>query len=146
MLTLLYHSFDVSETASIPDRVFKYTFRTHGYSLTSNTVRCAISFDFTDHSHLKNAFTYHFRVWTPLDMKEAMLEAGFKSVHFWLGKAKNAEVEEEEEVLDTDEDEKYGKKDEGVMTFTKHAWTDNVPTSKNWNGSLPFLNGRKKKG
>lgn len=43
-----------------------------------------IHFRFPDRSELKRAFTYHWRFWTLPEVRELLLEAGFRDVHvYW---------------------------------------------------------------
>ncbi len=32
---------------------------------------------------MRNAFTYDYRMWTPVELKEALLESGFQKVHLY---------------------------------------------------------------
>lgn len=45
----------------------------------NNDARYAIHFKFLDGSMMKDAFTYDWRLWTPPEIRDAMIEAGFKS-------------------------------------------------------------------
>jgi hypothetical protein len=63
---------------------FDYIFEQSNIDLVSNTCHCHISFKFKDGSWMKRAFSYHFRMWTLAEVRDAMLEAGFVDVDFFL--------------------------------------------------------------
>lgn len=63
---------------------FDYIFEQSNIDLISNTCYCHISFKFKDGSWMKRAFSYHFRMWTLAEVRDAMLEAGFVKVDFFL--------------------------------------------------------------
>ena len=53
--------------------------------ITSHMV-CKIHFSFPDGSRMKNAFAYEWRLWTLPEVREILLEAGFKRVTvYWQG-------------------------------------------------------------
>ncbi|KAJ1677528.1 hypothetical protein EV182_005977, partial [Spiromyces aspiralis] len=75
----------VDEHADIRDfGSFKYKFEHRGFDLLTNTAKFAISFRASNGVQLKDAYTYHFRMYTPFELKEAMLEAGFDYVSIWI--------------------------------------------------------------
>jgi hypothetical protein len=43
-----------------------------------------LHFEFPDGSWLKSAFRYDFRLYTIMEIREAMMEAGFKRTHVWF--------------------------------------------------------------
>ncbi len=47
-------------------------------------MRCYIHFEFEDGSKLKKAFTYDWRIWTPMEIRDLLLEAGYSEVDFYL--------------------------------------------------------------
>ena len=49
----------------------------------TNHINCHISFDFPDGSSRKNVFSYDWRLWTAPEIKEILLEIGFKQVTFY---------------------------------------------------------------
>jgi len=44
-------------------------------------ITCKIHFEFDDGSRMRNAFTYEWRLWTLPELREILLEAGFKDIH-----------------------------------------------------------------
>ena len=53
---------------------------------------CHIHFKFPDGSKIKRAFTYEWRMWTLPEIRELLLEAGFKSARvFWEGEDDDGE-------------------------------------------------------
>lgn len=65
---------------------FDYVWDQHTFDPVSGDMECRIHFEFPDGSKLKNAFTYHWRLWTLPELRELLEEAGFKRVRiFWEG-------------------------------------------------------------
>lgn len=55
------------------------------YPLTSE-MTCKIHFEFEDGSIMRNAFTYHWRLWSPNEVREILEDVGFSRVEFyWEG-------------------------------------------------------------
>lgn len=59
---------------------FTYVWDQHAYNPVSGDMECRIHFEFRDGTRLRNAFTYHWRLWTMPEVRELLLEAGFKNV------------------------------------------------------------------
>ena len=65
---------------------FTYIWSQSEFHPLTNFIRCKISFEFPDKSSIKNAFTYDWRLWTAPEIKELLIEAGFRKVtFFWEG-------------------------------------------------------------
>ena len=61
------------------------------YPVTNHMV-AHIHFKFPDGSKIKNAFTYEWRMWTLPEIRELLLEAGFRTVRiFWEGEDEDGE-------------------------------------------------------
>ena len=61
------------------------------YPVTNHMV-CHIHFKFPDGSKIKNAFTYERRMWTLPEIRELLLEAGFKTARiYWEGEDEDGE-------------------------------------------------------
>ncbi|ODQ54436.1 hypothetical protein SAICODRAFT_6190 [Saitoella complicata NRRL Y-17804] len=116
----------------ILDKDTTYTFTSTAFSMTSGTLKCALNFYFSDGSKLEGAFKYHFRVWSMLELKEAMLEAGFKDVGLWVGRKLKQEKEETDGEEDEDEEEEDDA-DDGIMEYRKHEWKDPLPAFDDFN-------------
>jgi len=65
---------------------FTYLWDQHEFDPLSYKSTCRIHFEFKDGSKMRNAFVYHWRLWTPPELTELLGEAGFASWHFlWEG-------------------------------------------------------------
>ncbi|NNE00203.1 MAG: class I SAM-dependent methyltransferase [Pirellulaceae bacterium] len=70
---------------------FKYQWRQISFNPINSDASFSISFKFPDGSKLKNAFEYHWRFWTIPEVREMLVEAGFKKSYvYW-------EISEEED-------------------------------------------------
>lgn len=73
---------NVQTTRQFPD--FKYIFEQRNLDPWTNRLQCSISFKFKDGSAIKNALKYDFRLWSICEIREALVDAGFDTVHIWL--------------------------------------------------------------
>ncbi|MEE2908739.1 MAG: class I SAM-dependent methyltransferase [Planctomycetota bacterium] len=65
---------------------FTYVWDQHHYDPISGDVINHIHFKFADGTKIKKAFTYHWRLWTLPEIRELLLEAGFRrAVVYWEG-------------------------------------------------------------
>ena len=65
---------------------FSYIWHQAKFHPITNFIRCHIHFHFKDGSKLKKAFTYEWRLWSAPEIKELLLEAGFKTATvYWEG-------------------------------------------------------------
>ncbi len=65
---------------------FTYVWHQKSYYPVTGEYLCHIHFHFPDKSKMKKAFTYHWRLWTLPEVRELLLEAGFKkSTVYWEG-------------------------------------------------------------
>jgi hypothetical protein len=65
---------------------FSYIWEQAKYSPVTGEMICHIHFKFPDKSKLKKAFTYVWRLWTLPEIKELLLEAGFRNpTVYWEG-------------------------------------------------------------
>jgi hypothetical protein len=65
---------------------FTYTWRQVSCDITTGLVRNAIDFSVVRGKRtmrMIDAFTYHWRLWSPAELREAMLEAGFSRVEMY---------------------------------------------------------------
>lgn len=65
---------------------FVYVWEQRSFDVMSHDFECAISFEFEDGSSLSPAFTYSWRLWSLVEIKELLLEAGFSRVHLYWEK------------------------------------------------------------
>ncbi len=71
---------------------FTYIWSQSEFHPLTNFIRCKISFEFPDKSSINNAFTYDWRLWTAPEIKELLIEAGFRKVtFFWEGEDEEGE-------------------------------------------------------
>ena len=59
---------------------FTYVWDQAQYNPITGAMRCNIHFEFPDKSRMKNAFVYHWRLWTLPEVREMLDEAGFRTV------------------------------------------------------------------
>lgn len=65
---------------------FTYIWEQETFHPVTHFMRCHIHFKFPDGSKLKKAFTYEWRLWTAPEIRELLLEAGFrKATIYWEG-------------------------------------------------------------
>ena len=73
--------------ASTEERVcdgFGYTWEQESFNPIDHHLRCSIHFDFPDGSRLERAFVYDFRLWSIPEIRDALLDAGFRdTVVYW---------------------------------------------------------------
>ncbi len=67
-----------------PMKGFTYVWEQAEFNPIDNSVVNHIHFRFKDGSRIRRAFTYHWRLWQPVEVREALLDAGFRSVDvYW---------------------------------------------------------------
>lgn len=71
----------------LPDgREFTYIWDQHRYEPVTGRMHCKIHFAFEDGSEMRDAFEYHWRLWTLPEIRELLAEAGFsKTTVYWEG-------------------------------------------------------------
>ncbi|MBE7467266.1 MAG: class I SAM-dependent methyltransferase [Planctomycetes bacterium] len=63
---------------------FTYVWDQADYNPIDNRALCHIHFRFNDGSELRKAFTYHWRLYTPVEVQDALELAGFRDVQvYW---------------------------------------------------------------
>ncbi len=63
---------------------FDYVWEQVAFDPITSHMECAIHFVFEDDSQIENAFTYQWRLWSLPELRELLLEAGFRNVRsFW---------------------------------------------------------------
>jgi hypothetical protein len=63
---------------------FTYVWEQESYNPINADFVCNIHFEFKDGSAIRNAFEYHWRLWTPHEIREMLYEVGFKEVTVFL--------------------------------------------------------------
>jgi len=65
---------------------FTYVWDQASFDPINHAMTCQIHFEFPDGSVMKNAFEYHWRLWTLPEIRELLLEAGFSTATvYWEG-------------------------------------------------------------
>lgn len=62
---------------------FGYEWEQRAYDAATSRIDCRIHFELGDGSRLDDAFVYRWRLWQPVELVEAMTEAGFVGVALW---------------------------------------------------------------
>lgn len=70
---------------------FTYVWDQASYNPITGECTCKIHYKFRDGSKLKNAFVYHWRLWTLPELTEMLTEAGFKPTVYWEGTDEDGE-------------------------------------------------------
>ncbi len=74
------------------DGDFTYVWEQEAMDAITNHIDCHIHFEFEDGTKMKKAFTYNWRVWSLAELRDIMIDAGFKSVDaFWEGADKHGD-------------------------------------------------------
>lgn len=65
---------------------YTYVWDQHKFTPVTGDMHCRIHFEFKDGTRMKNAFEYHWRLWTLPEIRELLAEAGFSSTTvYWEG-------------------------------------------------------------
>jgi len=71
---------------------FTYVWHQAEFHPVTNHMRCHIHFKFPDRSQIKKAFTYEWRMYTAPELRDLLLEAGFRKVTvYWEGEDEDGE-------------------------------------------------------
>ncbi len=80
-----YDAFRVLKERTEHD-AFTYVWDQAAYNPVNGHMTCHIHFRFPDGSRLKQAFTYHWRLWTLPEIREILEEAGYaRTIVYWQG-------------------------------------------------------------
>ena len=83
---------------------FTYIWHQAEFHPVTNHMRCHIHFKFPDGSKIKRAFSYTWRLWTAPELRDMLLEAGFRKVTvYWEGEDEDGEGNGEFTPSDTGE-------------------------------------------
>jgi len=81
-----YEAFEVMEEVREVNDEFDYVWDQADYDPISGDLLCNIHFRFADGSEMRNAFSYHWRLWTLPEIRELLDEAGFTRTRiYWEG-------------------------------------------------------------
>jgi len=86
---------------------FKYIWEQAEFNALTNDLTCHIHFRFPDKSKINEAFTYNWRVWGPMELREILEEAGFSKHAIYRQKFDDKTDEPLDEYIMTDEGEDY---------------------------------------
>jgi hypothetical protein len=67
-----------------PVERFTYEWEHESFNVVDHHIVCHIHFRFRDGTRMRRAFSYDWRLWTLPEVKEAMLEAGFRRAEIYL--------------------------------------------------------------
>jgi SAM-dependent methyltransferase len=77
-----------------PGRVFTYIWEQKRFNPITGDMECRIHFKFPDKTKIKDAFVYHWRLWSMPEIRELLTEAGFANVVvYWEGDDEDDEEE-----------------------------------------------------
>ena len=62
---------------------FTYIWDQAEYDPVTGSITCHIHYAFPDGSRLRQAFSYHWRLWTLPELQEILAEAGFRNIRVW---------------------------------------------------------------
>ena len=83
---------ETREKTKFKEHGFTYIWDQAEFHPVTNWMRCAIHFKFKDGSKIKNAFTYEWRLYSAPEIRDLMLEAGFRKVTvYWEGEDEDGE-------------------------------------------------------
>ena len=83
---------ETKEKTKHKKRGFTYIWEQAEFHPVTHYMRTHIHFKFKDGSKIKNAFTYEWRLWSPPEIRELLLEAGFSSATvYWEGEDEDGE-------------------------------------------------------
>ena len=100
-------SYEVMEEESEMEAGFTYVWDQDWFSPVTNEARLYIHFRFEDGTQLKKAFRYDWRIWSIPEIRDILIEAGFKQIDvYWEG---------------TDED---GESGNGIYRKTRYGEAD----------------------
>eukprot|EP00850_Spirogloea_muscicola_P018133 SM000163S02301 [mRNA] locus=s163:34909:36904:- [translate_table: standard] len=87
----------------------QYTWEQEAFDTLTRMTRISIHFHLIKSKRvMRRAFTYQWRLWTLPEVRECLLEAGFKQVHFWMKDMPDLQGREDvEEQLDADVTTRY---------------------------------------
>lgn len=67
-------------TVKSPDGSFGYVWDQAAFNPVDNMATCHIHFEFKNQKKWKRAFTYHWRLYSPAELRDALVAAGFERV------------------------------------------------------------------
>jgi len=77
-----------------PGRAFTYVWEQKHFNPITGEMECRIHFKFPDKTKIKDAFIYHWRLWSMPEIRELLSEAGFANVVvYWEGDDEDDEEE-----------------------------------------------------
>jgi SAM-dependent methyltransferase len=82
----------LEEKTEYEDKGFTYVWDQADFNPINDEITCRIHFEFPDGTELRNAFTYHWRLWSLAEVCEALRDAGFRTADvYWEGDGDNGE-------------------------------------------------------
>ena len=76
----------LQEKKRVKGRGFTYVWDHAAFNPMTNEITCHIHFEFANGRRMRRAFTYHWRLWSLVEVCEALHEVGFKTADvYWEG-------------------------------------------------------------
>ena len=83
---------ETKEKTKHKEHGFTYVWHQAEFHPVTHYIRCHIHFHFKDGSKMKKAFTYEWRLWNAPEIRELLLEAGFRTATvYWEGEDEDGE-------------------------------------------------------
>ena len=76
-----------------PEGIFTYTWEQASFDPINNTALCHIHFELKGGRRLKKAFTYEWRLYSPVEAREAFLAAGFSDCIVYWDRSEDPDVD-----------------------------------------------------
>lgn len=86
---------ELEEETELEENDATYIWEHVSFNPINNHVECAIHFEFPDDSRIDNAFTYAWRFWSLIEIKELLTEAGFSKVRIYWEEFEEDEDDDE---------------------------------------------------
>ncbi|KAJ3677951.1 hypothetical protein LUZ60_001754 [Juncus effusus] len=98
---------------------FTYMWEQDEFDIVNRETRISLHFQLGKKKIMRHAFSYHWRLWSIVEIKECMQEAGFKGVHVWMREMPDTHLRENKDEYRAGRDVKY----EEVESFQQtDAW------------------------
>ena len=94
---------DLIEYRELPG--FTYVWEQAKYNPITNEILCHIHYEFPDGSKMKKAFTYDWRLWSIPEVRECLMEAGFKKTEVWWDPVEDDEKDDYYRVTEEEENQ-----------------------------------------
>ncbi|KAG9455069.1 hypothetical protein H6P81_007973 [Aristolochia fimbriata] len=98
---------------------FTYVWEQEDFDIINRTTRISLHFHVGKREIIPHAFSYNWRLWSLPEIKDCLLEAGFRYVHFWIREMPDTNERGNSEEFNAGRDVKY----EELSSFQQRdAW------------------------